>query len=154
MNVFDKIGKLYSEIDNTYASIEVLARSSGYHKKELEYSTKRYHNDQAYFLYMFTRLEGRVREISDNLIDNKISTLTDWKTKRAWEIFNKQKSNDSLHFLNRVALLTPKGQINYNLIKQYYDQRNEIGHGGTFTISISIPTVITNMKQLYKNLKI
>ena len=55
--------------------------------------------------------------------------------------------------MNRVSLLTPKGGMNYNLIKQYYDQRNNIGHGGTFTIAISIPTVIADMKQLYKDLK-
>lgn len=152
MNIFDRLGKIYNEIDSTYASIEVKARSRKHHKKEAEYYTKRQFNDQAYFLFMFTRLEDRVRNLSDNLIENKIITLRDWKTKRTWEIIQKQKTNDTLHFMNRVALLTPKGRSNYNLIKQYYDQRNNIGHGRSFTIAISIPTVIFDMKRLYKEL--
>jgi len=153
MNIFDELGKIYNEIDNKYASIEVQARLRGHHKKEAEYSRKRQLNDQAYFLFMFTRFEGRVRDISDSLINNKVTNLVDWKINRAWDIINKQKSNDSLHFMNRVALLTPKGQFDHNLIKQYYDQRNNIGHGGSFTIAISIPTVVADMKRLNKDLK-
>jgi len=153
MNIFDELGKVYNEIDTTYASIEVNARSRGHNKKEAEYFGKRQFNDQAYFLFMFTRLEDRVRNLSDQLIDDKMATLTDWKSKRSWEIIQKQKTNDSLHFMNRVSLLTLKGGTNYNLIKQYYDQRNNIGHGGSFTSAISMPTVIADMKQLYKDLK-
>ncbi|MFN6380542.1 MAG: hypothetical protein ACK4WD_14775 [Flavobacteriales bacterium] len=55
--------------------------------------------------------------------------------------------------MNRVALMTPKGGIDYNLVNQYYAQRNNIGHGGSFTIPISIPNVIADMKRLYKDLK-
>ena len=153
MNIFDELGKIYSEIDNTYTSIEVQARSRGHNKKEAAYFRKRQLNDQAYFLFMFTRIEDRIRNLSNHLINEKVTTLTDWKTKRTWEIVNKQKSNNALHIMNRVALLTPKGHTDYNLIKQYYDQRNNIGHGGAFTIPISIPTVITHMKRLYKGLK-
>ncbi|MDP3148051.1 MAG: hypothetical protein Q8N83_02870 [Ignavibacteria bacterium] len=153
MNIFDEPGKIYSEIDDAYARTEIQARSKGHRKKEAEFYRKRQLNDQAYFLFMFTRFEGRVRDISDNLIYNKVTNQADWKINRTWEIINKQKLNDSLHFMNRVSLLTPKGQINYNLIKQYYDQRNNIGHGGSFTIAISIPTVIADMKRLYKDLK-
>lgn len=153
MNIFDQLGKIYNEIDHTYATIEVIARSRGHFKKEAEYNAKRQFNDQAYFLFMFTRLEDRVRILSDQLIDDKMATLIDWKSKRSWEIIQKQKANDSLHFMNRVSLLTVKGGANYNLIKQYYDQRNNIGHGGTFTIAIIIQTVIADMKQLYKDLK-
>ena len=90
MNIFDNLGKIYNEIDATYASIEVKARSKGYYKKETEYLAKRQFNDQAYFLFMFTRLEDRVREVSDKLVDSKVSTLTDWKAKRVWEIIPEQ----------------------------------------------------------------
>ncbi|MBM2816175.1 MAG: hypothetical protein HW421_2937 [Ignavibacteria bacterium] len=152
MNIFDELGKIYNEIDNKYVTILVQARSLKHNKKEAEYYRKRLLNDQAYFLFMFTRLEGRIREISDNIISDKTAKTKDWKTKWAWEVIQKQKSDDKLHFMNRVALLTPKGQTDYNLIKQYYDQRNEIGHGGDFTIIISIPTVIADMKRLYSDL--
>jgi len=162
MNIFDELGKIYNEIDIKYASIEVQARLRGHHKKEAEYLRKRYLNDQAYFLFMFTRLEGRVRDISNNLIGNKIATRTNWKTKRIWEIIPKGKSQYVLNFKDRVALLTPKGQTNYGKIIDYYNQRNNIGHGGTSTnigrgatssTVIFIPTVIADMKRLYKDLK-
>lgn len=153
MNIFDQLGEIYTEIDSTYASIEVIAHSQGHQKKESDYFAKRKINDQAYFLFMFTRLEDRVRSLSDKLIDQKLAILSDWKSKRSWEIIQKQKVNDTLHFMNRVSLLTPKGGSNFNLIKQYYDQRNNIGHGGTFTTTVIIPTVIADMKQLYKDLK-
>lgn len=35
MNIFDRLGKIYNEIDSTYAAIEVTARSKGYTKKKL-----------------------------------------------------------------------------------------------------------------------
>jgi len=31
MNIFDELGKIYNEIDNKYASIEVQARLRGHH---------------------------------------------------------------------------------------------------------------------------
>lgn len=148
MNIFDELGKIYNEIDSDYAAKEIFARSKGYNRKEIEYQSKRQFNDQAYFLYMFTRLEGRIRDLSDTLIDSNVVATVNWKTKRSWEIINKQ----NLNLMNRVALLTQKGHADYNLIKRYYDQRNNIGHGNTFTIVISIPTVITDMKRLYRDL--
>lgn len=148
MNIFDQLGKIYTEIDSGYASKELIATFKGHHKKEAEYAAKRRYNDQAYFLYMFTRLEGRIRELSDNLIDDKIAKLSNWKFRRAWEIMDKK----NLHFMKRVALLSRKGFADYNLIQQYYEQRNEIGHGNNFTIVISIPIVINDMKRLYNDL--
>lgn len=153
MNIFDRLEKIYTEIDSNYAAIELAAHSRRHRKKEVEYFTKRKFNDLAYFLFMFTRLEDRVRNLSDQLVDRKVRILADWKSKRSWEILKKQKDNDTLHFMNRVSLLTQKGGTDFNLIKQYYDQRNNIGHGGSFTIIISIPNVIADMKRLYKKLK-
>lgn len=74
------------------------------------------------------------------------------ETKKKLGNNTKAKANDSLHFMNRVSLLTKKGGSNFNLIKRYYDQRNNIGHGGSFTITISIQAVITDMKRLYSDL--
>ena len=150
MNIFDQLGKIYNEIDTTYAGIEVQSRLRGHNKKEAEYFGKRQFNDQAYFLFMFTRLEDRVRNLSDELIDDKVGNLTDWKAKRTWDILGKRK--DRIAFMDRVALLTEINQTDYNLIDRYYRQRNNIGHGGTFTIAISIPTVIADMKRLYRDL--
>jgi len=110
-NIFDQLDKIYNEIDSDYMGKEIAARSKGAHKKEAQYFNKRIFNDLAYFLFMFTRLEDRVRNLSDTLIDYKMATLTDWKARRVWEIIDRQKKNDSLHFMNRVALLTQKAEL-------------------------------------------
>ena len=152
MNIFDELGGIYNDIDSEYAIKEIEARSKGHNKKEVEYNSKRQFNDQAYFLFMFTRLEDRVRYLSDQLINERMTSLSDWKLKRSWDIINTLKDKESLHFMSRVSLLRQKGGADYNLVNQYYRQRNNIGHGGSFTITISIPTVITDMKRLYKDL--
>jgi hypothetical protein len=152
MNVFDQLAEIYFEIDSNYASVETDAHARGHLRKEVKFQKKRELNDQAYFLFMFTRLEDRVKKLSIKLIEEKYNDLTNWNYRRTWEILY-QRRNKGIYFLDRVALLTKFGQADYLLIKNYYEQRNNIGHGGqSFTIPISIPTVVTNMKRLYHDL--
>jgi len=54
--------------------------------------------------------------------------------------------------MDRVALLTPISGTDYQLINNYFKQRNSIAHGGSFTIPINIPTVIADLKKLYNEL--
>ena len=145
--IFDELATIYFEIDNNYSVNEAAARARRHKRVEANYRRKRELNDQAYFLFMFTRLEDRIRELSIELIDNKYNNLTNWNYRRTWEILHKRKKDIPL--LDRVALLTQIGQTDYNLIKRYYDQRNNIGHGGTFTITIDIGIVVTDMQRLY-----
>ncbi|NQV18003.1 MAG: hypothetical protein HQ534_05610 [Armatimonadetes bacterium] len=155
MNIFDELRTIYSEIDNTYATIELQERARRHVRKEQQYQRKRELNDQAYFLFMFSRLEDRIKELSDNLIDFQHNNLTNWSYKRTWNILYKRKNqnSNSIYFMDRVALLTEMGETDYNLIERYYKQRNKIAHGQTFTIPINIPTVIVHMKHLYSDLK-
>lgn len=66
MNVFDELSGLYGEIDSLYAVREPEAKSKGFHRKEAEWQRKRELNDHAYFLFIFTRPEDRIREQSDH----------------------------------------------------------------------------------------
>lgn len=150
MDIFDEIGNIYKEIDKNYSDKELQARTKGHHKKESTYSRKRQINDQAYFVFIFARLEDRIKTVTNKLIDSKVTTLTNWKTKRPWE---KIKSIERLDFMSRVALLTQKGYSNYKSINDYYKIRNVIAHGGIYTDPISIPGVIADMKRFYKDLK-
>lgn len=68
MTIFEELASNYNEIDNAYSKMEILARTRGFNRKESEYSRKRQLNDQSYFLFMFTRLEDRIRTLSENLI--------------------------------------------------------------------------------------
>jgi len=151
MNIFDELSDIYFEIDNDYTIIEAEARSRGHYRKEEKYKRKKELNDQAYFLFMFTRLEDRIRELSNELIDEKYTKLRNWNYKRTWDILHKRKEN--INLLDRVALLTELGQADYNLIERYYQQRNKIGHGKSFTITINIATVVNDMQRLYKDLQ-
>jgi len=153
MNIFDQLAVIYFEIDGMYAAIEAKANSRGHFKKEMIYQKKREQNDQAYFLFMFTRLEDRIKDLSIKLIERKYNTLTNWNYRRTWEILYKRREKE-ISFLDRVALLTKLGQRDYQLVESYYRERNNIAHGGhAFSIPISIPTVVVNMKRLYNDLK-
>ncbi len=153
MNIFDELAEIYSEIDSKYAAIEAQAHARRYFRKEAMYQKKRELNDQAYFLFMFTRFEDRIKQLSNDLINEKYTKLTDWNYKRTWDILYKNKQNRDIHFLDRVAILTAIGQTNYNLIERYYTQRNNVAHGKTFTIAISIPVVVNDLKRLYFDLR-
>jgi len=58
-----------------------------------------------------------------------------------------------LFFLNRVSLLVDKGSHHYQTIKNYYDLRNTIGHGGIFSTPVSIPTVVNDFNQYSRTLQ-
>lgn len=152
MSIFEELEAQYNEIDNQYAVTEFEAMSKGWTKKETKYRRKRDLNDQAYFLFMFSRLEDRIREESSKLIAKKQTSISSWKQRAPWDILPSSATAD-LHFRKRLALLTEKGARDFNLISDYYKERNSIAHGGTFTRSISMPTVISEFKRLYRLMK-
>lgn len=147
MNIFEELEVIYSEIDNYYAQKELGARNISNSAQEREFSRKRELNDHAYYLFMFTRFEDHIREESSKLIKQSQDNITDWNQRRPWDILPNDKRSDKLFFLNRVALLVDKGSHHYQSIKGYYELRNTIGHGGTFTTPISIPTVVNDFNQ-------
>lgn len=153
MNIFDELASQYDEIDKDYARIEFEAESKGWNKKEAKYRRKRELNDQAYFLFMFSRLEDRIRQQSAMLITKKQTSITSWKQRAAWDILPKN-AIDEMPFKKRLALLTSKGGNDYNLIIEYYKERNSIAHGGSFISQISMPTVIAELKRLYDVVKV
>lgn len=151
MSIFNQLETIYLEINNDYAAKEVQARFRGHYRLEAKYSSKRQLNDEAYFLFMFTRLEDRVKTLSLQLITRKFNSHIDWKRKRTWEILYKRR--DRIPFMDRVALLTEINQPDYQLINSYYQQRNSIAHGGTFLVPIIISNVVTDMQRLYRVLR-
>lgn len=152
MSIFDELEAQYNSIDNEYASIEFDSISRGWNRKEAEHKRKRELNDQAYFLFMFSRLEDRIRQQSSILISRKQSSITSWKQRASWDILPNGAS-DEIPFKRRLALLTEKGRSDYTLIVDYYKERNSIAHGGNFISAISMPTVIAELKRLYGAIK-
>ena len=84
--IFDEIDILYSQIDNELSIKEFNARSINSDADEFQIMLEREHNDQAYFLYIFTRLERRIQELFDKLIKYKIAAATDDKEKNTWRL--------------------------------------------------------------------
>ena len=74
MSIFDELEIQYNDIDNEYSTIEFKTRSKQWTKKEAKYNRKRELNDQAYFLFMFSRLEDRIRNESSLLITKKFNS--------------------------------------------------------------------------------
>jgi hypothetical protein len=152
MSIFHKLEKQYYDIDDYYARKEFEASSKGWNRKEELYQQKREINDQAYFVFMFSRLEDRIKEESYQLILSKQGTSLDgWGRRAAWDILSSQRDK-GITFKNRLALLTQKGSSDYNKVSDYYKDRNAIAHGGIVS-SISMPTAINDFKHLYRILK-
>lgn len=151
MNIIEELENIYNEIDQEYSNKEFEARSKNYNRKEEHYQNLRIINDHAYFLLAFTRLEDRIKTIASVLISKKINTLKSWSHRRVWGIIKKRSDNDNLHFLEFVELLTEKGHTDYNLIKEYYEDRNNVAHGGLLS-SIDMVTVFNDFKRLFVDL--
>ncbi len=147
MTVFDHLAKTYYEFDQRLASLEFEAISRGWNRKEQEYARFRAQNDQAYFLYFFTRLEDHITNQANLVIDRGMS-LRSWKRRAPWR---ELRSLRTTRLMSRVALLTEPGRRDYSIVKDYYADRNTIAHGGTATISM--PTVISEMKRLWNALR-
>jgi len=145
MTVFEHLAKAYYEFDQRLASLEFEAISRGWNRKEQEYAQFRALNDQAYFLYFFTRLEDHITNQADLVIDRGMG-LRSWKRRAPWRELQCLQTNRRLGLMTRVALLTDPGGRDYSIVKAYYGDRNTIAHGGT--ASISMPTVISEMRRL------
>jgi len=128
--------------------VETISR--GWNRKEQEYAQFRAQNDQAYFLYFFTRLEDHITNQADLVIDRGMS-LRSWKRRSPWRELHSLRTYKRLGLMSRVALLTEPGRRDYSIVKDYYTDRNIIAHGGTATISM--PTVISEMKRLRNALR-
>jgi hypothetical protein len=150
MDVFGSLEKTYSEIDQRFAQMEFEAASRGWIRKEALYASYRTQNDQAYFLYFFTRLEDHITTEAKRVIDRGLNLQT-WKRRSPWRELKNINDRGRLAFMAKVGLLAEPGGSDFNLINAYYTDRNVIAHGGSATISM--PNVISDMKLLYKRVR-
>lgn len=147
MSIIAVLENQYRDIDNKLYSREFAAIGDGNEEDEKDCRYKRELNSHAYFLFLFTRLEDHIRKQSKILFTNKLASETNWRQRAIWDISN----HDDLHFKKMVALLTEKGKKNYNTIIEYYDIRNQIGHGETiedFIKKVNMSSVFEDMKKL------
>ncbi len=145
MHIFDELYTLYRIIDSNLNVVETSARMRGDTALENQTVRQRELNDQAYFLYMFTRLEEKIRQSTATLFSSKVTSTSDPKDLRAWELI---KANNRMSLMSHVSFLTPIGSSDYILIRDFKRQRDTIAHGGTVP-SILISFAHSEMTRLY-----
>jgi hypothetical protein len=114
--------------------------------------SKRKLNDQAYFLFLFSRLEDIIRERSAKLIANK-QKLKHWKDRRSWQTFPTAKNDTRFDLMRRTELLFERGKTEFNLIKKWKDERDEIAHGGIMMKPLVIIQEANKMEDIVRLIK-
>jgi len=97
--------------------------------------TARSRNDQAYFLFLFTRLEDAVNSAFKELIDIKAVGM--WQDNLAWIVWKGHKITE-IYLMTKVELLAEKGASDCEEIRRLYKDRNLIGHGAEWQQTLSI----------------
>lgn len=147
MTIIDELAKQYLQLDDRYAAEEFQASARGWSKREARIKRARELNDQAYFLYMFTRLEDRIRQQSAAVVVRRRKQGS-WRQRAAWENLPTKPDSTNFSFRDRVAVLCQRGHTDFNLLVGYYDSRNVIAHGGV--AAIAMPVVIADFKRLWR----
>lgn len=151
MNIIDELGDIYNDLDNNYAAIEFQAVARSWHRKEAKFKAKRALNDQAYFLFMFTRLEEKIKTLTTQIINYKSGLTYNYQNQRAWQILKQRNDNDRLNLMECVSFLVPYNSADYNLIIRYKRQRDTLAHGGIVP-TINMTAAINDISRLYDNL--
>lgn len=156
VSLFDRIDELYHHIEDEYAALESAAIAASNEVDRETFGEMRRLNDQAYFLFLFTRLEGHIRTVSETLIADQHNSAASDRDRWPWKLASDLSRRERLPFMDRVALVTIKGRSNYNKIQDFYKHRNSIGHGGSFNSEAGIPLipdVISDIKNLFTVIK-
>ena len=101
-------------------------------------------NDQAYFLYLFTRLEDAINEAVATLLLGRRAASVGWDDRRVWQAWSRMPVRD-IALMSKAEVLLDKGRQDYATIKGYYDGRNTIAHGGFWDEQFFVPNVAMEM---------
>lgn len=150
---FAKIQTQYEELNKTYTAKETLAVSKSQVKAYERWKDKRQLNDAIHFLFTFSRFEDFIRTKSKELIVRKSSSGSVYSAKSSWLILKDYDKDDSLHFMKRVQLFINKGDARYAKIKEYYDTRNSLAHGGKYNTPIDVNAAMEKLIEYSKLFK-
>lgn len=150
MKIVIEIEQQYFEREDYYSREEFNALDKGFNKKLVKIKRKRDLNNHAYFLFMFAQFEDLIREKTKVLINNKRSTISNWKTRAIWDAVDVK----NFHFMKMVGLHIDKNSGDYQLINEYYLLRNSIAHGKNVPgmVLYDMSTMFANMKRLFDEL--
>lgn len=148
MSIFLEIARQYQAADAVFAAGEQAAVDKDDEAAFDRAGQARGRNDQAYFLYLFTRLEAAVNEAAAALLAARLASAI-WAERRIWQAWSRE-GVPNVAFLSKVEVLTDKGRQHYAAIKEYYDGRNDIAHGGVWEAQFLVPNVAQSMSDLVR----
>lgn len=150
VSIFSEIIDQWVIADNALSALEVQAFLNGDEPLFDKAGEMRKRNDQAYFLYLFTRFEAEINDAVAIVRDNRTHPSIAWPERRMWETLNKRELKD-VAFLTRVEILMDKSRHQYQTIKSYYDGRNKVAHGGVWEEQFVLPVIADMMENLAQN---
>jgi hypothetical protein len=96
---------------------------------------------------LFTRLEDAINTATETLVAARLAAAPAWSERRIWQAWSRGPVRD-IWLLSKVEVLTEKGRQDYERVRQYYDGRNKIAHGGVWETQFFIPNVAQTMHDL------
>ena len=147
MSVFLEIAGHYSVADAAFVAVEQNAYRDDDDDACGQADLARQHNDHADFLYLFSRFEAEVNTLAEALLANRLASIPTWPERRIWQALSRGSIRD-IAFLSKVEVLIEKGRQDYATIKEYYDGRNTIAHGGVWQAQFLVPNVAQTMNDL------
>ena len=113
------------------------------------WARKRALNDEAFYVLLFAKLEGRINALCARLITHK-KALRHWKARRWWDSVDLDQL-ERVPFMQRAALLLDRNSHHRGDLKELYDIRITIAHGGT-PQPIHVPTKAEQMFEIARML--
>ena len=146
MSIFTEIADQWQIADDAFGALEGTAFAANDDVGFDAAGEQRKRNDQAYFLYLFTRLEDSVNKATGLILTSRVSGAP-WAERRIWEAWARQ-GIPNVHFMSKVEILTDKSLHTYATIQEYYKGRNDVAHGGVWNEQFFIPAVAQMMDSI------
>ena len=149
MSIFLDIADQWQIADDAFAALESNAYAANDDPSYDAAVDQRKRNDQAYFLFLFTRFEDAVTQAIKPIVNNRTAGAA-WPERRIWEAWSALvlKDDRSMHLLSKVEVVTDKSRNDYETIQEYYKGRNRIAHGGEYSEQFLIPEVAQRMHDI------
>ena len=144
MKAFADIAEQYARADAALAEWEQDAYRREDEDEFDRAARARQRNDQAYFLYLFTRFEAEVNVAIRMLLASRASTGVAWSDRRTWQDWARGPVPE-IALLAKIELLVDKGGPDYAFAKLTYAGRNTIAHGSEWEAQFFVPDVAARM---------
>jgi hypothetical protein len=144
----------YRHIWQTYLETNSMIQAKENHTHSFagkdKWSKKRKANDYAFFVLIFSYLEGYINDQCQILIDKKRGN-PNWKRKRLWDTLDKDITR--LSFDRRLSLVTDRSKNIHRDIMEYYNKRCDLAHG-TLSETVDVSVFIKHVQRYLKDLKV